>query len=64
MIIQNNDGIRDATPDEESNIKALLELCPKDFKSVQEQIDEIRTSQLDIAEAVTSLYESEAISNG
>ncbi len=62
MILVNVDGvIREATNKEQE----LLDRMAADFeqrpKTVQEQIDEISSAQLDIAEALTSLYESEVM---
>ena len=37
---------------------AELEQIKNQPKSIQEQVDELRNSQLDIAEALTSIYES------
>ena len=58
MII-NVDGVnREATQEETALFMAELEQIKYQPKSIQEQVDELRNSQLDIAEALTSIYES------
>ena len=58
MII-NVDGVnREATQEETALFMAELEQIKNQPKSIQEQVDELRHSQLDSAEALTSIYES------
>lgn len=62
MILVNVDGvIREATNIELELFESMVTDFEQRPKTVQEQIDEISSAQLDIAEALTSLYESEVM---
>lgn len=62
MILVNVDGvIREATSEELEAFERMAADFEQRPKTIQEQINEISSAQLDIAEALTSLYESEVM---
>lgn len=55
------DGIyREATPEEQAEIDELIKNAPVLPKSDDERITELEKSQLDLAEAIATLYEGGA----
>lgn len=58
MIIQENGVDRNATAEEEEFISEQLEIIANLPAPLSEQVWEIKEQQLDIAEAVVTLYET------
>lgn len=63
MLINENGIEREMTEEETNFYLSLLEQT-NNQPSLEEQIKEIKTNQLDLAEAITQLYESSVINNG
>lgn len=57
MRILENDIERDATPEEEEFFNTQLAAIAAMPKPLQEQINDVESQTLDIAEAVTSMFE-------
>lgn len=61
MKILENNIERDATPEEETFFQEQIEQIAKLPTSLDEEFEELKQQQLDIAEAVISLYETMAV---
>ena len=64
MKILENNIERDATPEEETFFQEQIEQIAELPTSLDEEFEELKQQQLDIAEAVISLYETMAIGVG
>lgn len=64
MIICVNGEYREATQEEQERVESLVQSVGEMPKSNEERIKELETTQLDLAEAITVLYEGQVTSNG
>lgn len=60
MIICVDGTYREATPEEQAEIDELIKNAPVLPKSDDERITELEINQLDLAEAIATLYEGDA----